>query len=243
MKKQLTRVTQDDVYAAYMDRGAAKQAMDAATVAFNAACDAAQAGGAKWQDVKDDAAIVAALDASTEADAAYRRAVAVVSAMEYVASAQFENVVRRAIVENAEALEGLRIDYKRTKAKIANIIADACDIEPDAISIWADSWGNARGRVTILFQNYDVNLDGIAGAFDLTITNADTLRSRFSPRPGVDKLTPASVRKLAISRLDAVEQLRKDADAYRARVHKIIDRYKVIGAPSDLEKAAAVPYV
>lgn len=194
-------------------------------------------------DVDAARAVADEMDAAyTAAHAACKEAEEYANALAFVRVRQVENVMRRAIRENAQEFAGKPAHYKRTKSAIAAAIAAALDVEPNSVSVWQESnTKNLRVGVstgTSASACATVCVDFWTGL----VKDADSQAAWNKQLAGVDELTPAAVRKLARERAAALDRIAKEAESYRQGVHKALDKFAVIGETDNLRKAATVEF-
>lgn len=215
--------------AAERRRDAAAQE-DAARVAFDAAC-AARGTQSRFTPVHDDAELTAALDALADAEATRVNADAVVTALRTARRKQIENAICRALHDHADDLDGLPAHYKRTHARIRQIVGDALDVDPDDVNVYKTYHYSIKVTCaggTVEFYVGDENID------------AESVRNWTRPKDGVDDLTPAKVRRLAAQRARALITLREAAEAYQETVRDTVRKFECIDDTDDLRRAANV---
>lgn len=210
-------------------RDAAAQA-DAARVAFDAAC-AAHGAQSRFTPVRDDADLTAAQGAFADAEAARMDADAVVTAMRTARRKQIENAIRRALHDHADDLDGLPAHYKRTHARIRQIVGAALDVEPDEVNVYKT-------------YHYSMKVTCAGGTVEFYVGNAnidaESVRNWARAKDGIDDLTPAKVRRLVAQRARALATLREAAEAYQTSVRDTVHKFACIDDTDDLRKAAKV---
>lgn len=233
------KIQLSDIEAARAEYDAAKAEMKAADAALHAAHDAARARGLDYFGVMADDGYKRAAEASSAATNSYKVAAAYLDDIAAAYRVQVENAVKRAIIDNADAIAGRVLRYKREQRAIVSTLAAALDIEETGLYVIANDYMHGIGYMGngVDFKLYiDVNSAGVA-------VDADAIKRRMHPVAGASDLTPARVRKLSARRLAAADKVKALQDEYRRRVRAVIVPLEVLGRQDGLRNGARVDYL
>lgn len=236
------KIKLSDIDAAHAEFADAKAAMKAADAALVAAHDDAKARGVGYPAILTDDGYRRASEASRAAGEAYKLAAAYYTDIEAAYRVQVENAVKRAIVDNADAIAGRVLRYKREQRAIVSALEKSLGLEGKLSGLYVfasdyDASGVGFTGDGCDFKIYlDTNRDG-------TACDADAIKNRVRPAAGASELTPARVRKLSARRLAAVDKIKALQEDYRRRVKSIVVPLEVMGRQDGLRNGARVDYL